>query len=200
MLSNRLFAAFAVAAVATLFAFPAAAQDTVSDQQKAATEAYLKFGSVNENHAFLKSLVGDWNVQTTAWMQPGAAPITSQGTGTAEPVLGGRFIMMKFDGTMFGQPYEGIEILGYDNLKKQYTTFWIDNTSTAFYYMSGTRDESGKALNESGLWPDPMSGGEVKVRDVTRVVGPDEIVYELYITGSDGKEFKALENRMLRKK
>jgi hypothetical protein len=43
-------------------------------------------------------------------------------------------------------------------------------------------------------------GGTSKVRAVTRWVGPDEFVYEMYMVGADGKEFKNMENRCIRKK
>jgi hypothetical protein len=37
-------------------------------------------------------------------------------------------------------------------------------------------------------------------RSITRVVSPDEYVYEMYMGLPDGTEFKSLENRCLRKK
>ena len=42
--------------------------------------------------------------------------------------------------------------------------------------------------------------GETKVRAVTRIVSNNEYTYELYMTGPDGKEFKSLEFRSVRKK
>jgi hypothetical protein len=199
MLSRRLLAAVAIAAMSATAALSAAAQEMPADQQKA-MEAYAKVMSPNENHAFLKNFAGEWNTESKAWMQPGAPPTVSQATADAELILGGRFVMTKFHGSMFGQPFEGIQILGYDNLQQKYTTFWIDNSSTVFYLMSGARDTSGSVVNQAGMWPDPMSGGTIAVRDVTRVVSPDEYTYELFMTGPDGKEFKTLENRVSRKK
>jgi len=43
-------------------------------------------------------------------------------------------------------------------------------------------------------------GGTSKVRAVTRWIGPDEFVYEMYMVAGDGKEFKSMENRCVRKK
>ena len=108
--------------------------------------------------------------------------------------------MMKFTGTMFGQPFEGLEIVGYDNLKKKYVTFWIDNQSTGFYLTEGTRDTLTHVETETGDWPDPMTGSSIKVRSVTKFLSKDEYVYELYMISPDGKEFKSLENRSTRKK
>jgi hypothetical protein len=175
------------------------AQTSEQDQQKA-MEEYMKMGAPNENHDYLKFFVGQWNVTTTAWMQPGAPPVTSQNSAEAELVLGGRFLKMSVKGNMFGQPFEGLQIWGYDNLKKKYTILWIDNTSTSFYLSEATRDPSGKVWTETGLWPDQIAGGTVGVRMVTKIVSPDEYVGETYMTGADGKEFKTMENRLVRKK
>jgi hypothetical protein len=169
------------------------------NQQKM-MEAYMKMATPNENHAYLKNFVGEWNVTTQGWTTPGAPPQTSQGTGEAELLLGGRFVQMEYKGTMFGQPFEGLQILGYDNLKKKYVSFWLDNTSTAFYLTEGTRDPATKTVTETGLWPDFMTGGNVKVRATTKWLSPDEFVYEMFMTGADSKEFKSVENHAIRKK
>jgi hypothetical protein len=175
-----------------------AAQEATPEQQKA-MEMYMKLMAPNENHAFLKNFAGDWNVTSTAWMQPGAPPSVSTSTSKGEIVLGGRYVIMKYTGVMFGQPFEGIQIMGYDNQQKKFASFWIDNTSTSFYMTTGTRDTTANTIDDTGLWPDPM-GGSSKIHAVTRFVGPDEFTYELYMVGPDGKEFKSLENRATRKK
>jgi len=175
------------------------AQETKTDQQKA-MDAYMKAMAPNENHAFLKSFAGQWNVTSTMWMQPGAPPSVSSSTCSAELILRGRYVMMKYQGAMMGQPFEGIQIIGYDNTQKKYNAFWIDNTGTSFYLTTGTRDAAGNTFNDTGLWPDPMTGGASKVRAVTKFIGPDEFTYELFMVGPDGKEFKSLENKAVRKK
>jgi len=162
------------------------------DQQKM-MEVYMELGALNENHEHLKNFVGEWGVTTKGWMFPGTDPTVSQGAIKGELILGGRFLKMEFKGTMFGQPFEGFQITGYDNLKNKYVTFWIDSTSTAFYLMSGVRDKATNAMRASGVWPEPMTGGTMKVRDVTELVSGDEFRYEMFMTGPDGKEFKTLE-------
>lgn len=61
-------------------------------------EAYMKLNAPNENHEFLKNFVGEWVVTTTAWMQPGAEPISSVGTAKAAMIIGGRFLKVDFKG------------------------------------------------------------------------------------------------------
>jgi hypothetical protein len=89
--------------------------------------------------------------------------------------------------------------IGFDNIQKKYVTFWIDNSSTAFFLLSGTYDAAKNAWTDTGQWADPM-GGTTPVRSVTRIVGPDEYIYEMYMGMPDGKEFKSLENHCTRKK
>ncbi len=189
-----------VLVIGLAFILPLALNAAAQQDQQKAMEAYMKMMATNENHAYLESFVGEWNVTSKGWMQPGAPPETSENYSKAEMILGGRFIKMEFKGTMFGQPFEGLQIVGYDNMKKKYITFWIDSSSTAFFLTEGVRDASGKTITENGVWPDPMTGGTMKVRGVTKVVGPDEFTYEMYMVGPDGKDFKSLENRAVRKK
>ncbi len=183
---------------AAALAIPAPAQSQ-ADQQKA-MEMYMKLGAVNENHAYFKKFAGDWTVTAKMWVFPGSEATVSQNKAHAELILGGRFLAMTFEGTMMGQPFEGRQLSGYDNLIKKYITLWTDNTSTAFYLTTGVLDPATNTMTETGLWPDPMSGGEVKVRNVVRFVGPDEFTYESYMTLPDGKEFKSLEQRGVRSK
>jgi len=188
-----------VFAICAFLSLSAVAQQAQQDQEKM-MEAFMKHRAVTENHAYLKNFAGEWEITAKGWMQPGAQPTVSKGSGVGELILGGRFIKLEFKGIMFGQPFEGLQVLGYDNMKKKYISFWIDNSSTSFYLNEGSLDKSGKVLTDTGLWPDPMTGGQTKVRAVTRVVSNNEYTYELYMTGPDGKEFKAMEYRSLRKK
>jgi hypothetical protein len=174
------------------------AQETQQDQQ-AMMEAYMKMMATNENHEYLKNFVGEWDVTTTSWMMPGAEPMVAKNSASAEIILGGRFLKMWYKGTMLGQPFEGIQINGYDNQQKKFISFWIDNSTTSFFLLSGTLDETGKVMTERAEWLDPMTGGTMKVRTTTKWISQDEFVYEMFMIGPEGKEFKSLQNRMVKK-
>ena len=156
--------------------------------------------TVNENHAFLQNFEGKWDVTTTAWMQPGAEPTESKSSAESEMILGGRFLKVNVKGVMFGQPFEGMQIMGYDNFQKKFIFFWIDSSSTAFYLTEGTLDEEKNAITDIGTWPDPMTGGTIAVRAVTTLVNQDEYTYQMFMAGPDGNEFKSMEYRAIRKK
>jgi len=163
-------------------------------------EVYMKMMALNENHEFLKNFVGEWEVTTTAWMQPGAEPVASQNKAEAKLILGGRFLMVDFKGSMFGQSFEGIQIIGYDNYQKKFNSFWIDSSSTGFYLTKGSREKDKNVIIETGLWPDPVSGTDMEVRTITTLVSKDEYVFEMIMILPDGTEFKSMENRSKRKK
>ena len=190
-----LFAAWIVSAIFSL----ALAQDMKQpeDQQKA-MEAYMKAAAVTENHQFLAKYAGDWNVEVTYWTAPGAPPTRSAATFQAELKLGGRYLMMSFDGFMLGQPFEGIWLVGFDNLEQKYNTLWIDNTSTSFFITKGTRE--GSVISESGSWPDPVTGRMLQVKARTAWISDDEFRYEQFMVMPDGSEHKGMEFSSKRKK
>ncbi|MGA2361698.1 MAG: DUF1579 domain-containing protein [Candidatus Aminicenantales bacterium] len=196
-LSSAARTCFAIALV--LSSAIALQAQTAQDQQKA-MEMYMQLGAVGENHAYLKQYVGKWKVEVTMWTFPGSPATASETAAKGELILGGRFLRMTYSGTMMGQPFEGVQTLGYDNLQKKYVSLWIDSTSTAFYQTTGIFDAAAKTMTEAGLWPDPMSGGKVKVRNVTKWLGPDAFTYETYMTLPNGKEFKSMEERAVRVK
>jgi hypothetical protein len=169
-----------------------------ADQQKA-MEAYQKAGAVTANHQALKYFVGRWDVESTMWTAPGAPPTVSKNTDSGTLIMGGRFVRMDYRGRMMNQPFEGMQISGYDNIENRYKTFWIDNSATSFYLLSGTYDEASTTYTFTGRWPAPL-GGMTPVRMIVKIMGPDEFTSETFITTLDGKEFKSMSDRYTRRR
>lgn len=172
-------------------------KQSAAEQQKA-MEVFMKVGAVTENHEFLKKYVGNWDCQVKGWMAPGQPPTVSQGTFLGEMRLDGRFLFMDFNGTMFGQPFAGVQIIGFDNMQQKYVSLWIDNTSTIFFMTSGTRLDN--VISESGLWPDPLTNTQLPVQARTTWVGADEYLYEQFMIQADKSEFKSMEMSCKRRK
>jgi len=192
---KRTLLAFALACLA---AVPGSAQTSEQDQAKA-MEAYTKAGAVTAHHEALKYFAGRWKVESKMWAVPGAPPSESVNTNVGEMIMGGRYVRLAYQGQMMGQPFEGLQISGYDNLAKAYRTFWIDNTSTSFYLLKGTYDAAKKTYTFTGRWADPV-GGETPVRMVIRIVSPDVYESETYVALPDGKEFMTMADRSVRVK
>jgi hypothetical protein len=172
----------------------------MSDQDQAkAMEAYMKAGAVTADHEALKYFAGRWRVEGKMWAAPGAPPTESVNANEGEMILGGHYVRLVYKGEMMGQPFEGLQISGYDNIEKAYKTFWIDNSSTSFYLLTGKYDAAKKIYTFTGRWADPM-GGATPVRMVIKIVSPDEYTSETYMTMQDGKEFLNMSDRSVRVK
>ena len=162
-------------------------------------EKWKEFSTPNENHKVLDTLVGEWDYTIKMWMSPDAKPEESKGTSEIKSIMGGRFIEHSAEGTSMGQPFEGMGIMGYDNEKKQYQSVWIDNMGTGIMTGSGNYDPNTKTLTDQGQFSCPAEG-EKSYRAVLKMINKDNFTYEWYMTGQDGKEFRAMEIVYTRKK
>ncbi len=160
-------------------------------------EAYATPG---EAHRKLDVLVGTWTARVKSWMAPGQPPEETEGTAVNTWVLGDRFLEQKYDGTMMGKPFSGIGYTGYDNSKRRYESFWIDNMGTGQMVSTGSCDKTGKVFRATSMMDDPLTGKKTKVEEKTVIVDADTHRMEMSRAGPDGKTFKMLEIVYTRKK
>jgi hypothetical protein len=174
------------------------AQEARIDMEKA-MEVYQRVGTPGEQHKQLARLAGSWTTKTKAWMEPDKPPM--EGTGTCEQtmILGGRYLEQKYTGEMMGNPFEGINLIGYDNYTGKYVSTWIDSMSTGIYYFVGTGGADGKPITQECDYDDPVRGSMIW-RSVTRIVDDDTMEYEMYLIPKGGKEEKAMEMTVSRKR
>ena len=200
MKMNRVFSVL-ILAVFTFSALPAlfAEEDAAAPPMPAGfdpakmAEAKIK-GAPSEHHKVLDSLAGDWNHTVTWKMGPDAAPQQSQGTNTNQWIMGGRFLQSESQGQMMGEPFHGMGILGYDNVKEEYTSVWIDDMSTGMMSSTGQYDEASKTISEKGTFSCPMTGEKnMEYRAEWKITDPNQYSYSMYQKGPDGREFKGLE-------
>jgi hypothetical protein len=156
-------------------------------------EAMTKLGAPGEYHKHLEGMIGSWNVAGKFWMAPDAELQESKGTSEMKWMLGGRFVMHEYSGQFQDMPVNGVGYIGYDNMKKQYVSVWLDTMSTAIYTETGECDASAKTFTFKGAYDDPMTGQKKNTKTVIKVISPDKFTNEMYEVGSDGKEFKNLE-------
>jgi hypothetical protein len=128
-----------------------------------------------------------------SWMKPEDEPMVSKGTMKGEVIFDGRYLITKFESSMMNMPFKGMQIMGYDLFQKKYVANWIDNMSTAFAPTTGTLDMAGKILTETGVWPDPSTGGTAKVKIVTTWLADSKYKFEMFMPGPDGKDIKWME-------
>jgi hypothetical protein len=151
----------------------------------------MKYANPGPMHTLLDPLVGTWKTVNKSWMGPGE-PVVSEGTCERTWLLGGRFLQSKYSGMMEGMPFEGMEILGYDTKKKEYTSVWIDNMGTMMSVGSGQADQAGKVFTMTSTFDDPVSGKPVPFKMVTKVVDNNSHVFTMIGT-RDGKDHTEME-------
>lgn len=184
-----------LAVIGVLFSARATAQDT-PPPPPAMDDAILKMieaASPNDNHKKLAQYLGTWDAVSSFWMEgPDKPPVGGKATAKFTWGFDGRFLKQEYQGHLMGMPYTGFGFNGYDNMKKTFTQFWVDNTSTAMYVAEGNFDPSGTALTLNGKMDDPTTGEMgVPVRYVISGVVSDRFVFEMYIVPPGGAALKS---------
>ena len=165
---------------------------------EAMMEVYKQLGTPGEPHKQLASLAGSWTTKTKEWMEPGKPPTESTGTAEMRMLLDGRFLHQEYSGNMMGQPYSGMGITGYDNLRKKYMSTWIDSMGTGIFTMEGTGSPDGKTITMKGSHAEP-GGGMMNHRAVWKLVDANTQIFEMYGTHKGKPEMKMMEITYKRK-
>ncbi len=154
----------------------------------------MKMASPGDNHKNMEIFAGNWNYSLKMWMDVKGKPEESKGTATGKWILGGRFLQADVKGTAMGQPFEGMSIMGYDNLKGQYQSLWLDNMTTGIMQSTSMYDPAAKTFTETGVFSCPMTNEKDRpFRGSVKVADNYNYTYSMFQTGPDGKEFKAME-------
>ena len=173
---------------------PQAQPPVLSPEQQAMMARMTEYSTPNEHHDVLKSLEGTWKTQVKFWMDPKGEPEVSEGTSDAKIIFGGRFLEQTFSGTAMGKPFEGRGIIGYDNLRKEYTGIWFDNMATGIMTSSGKYDPDTKIITEEGSLSCPITGEAHRwYRSAWTVSDRDHNTYQSYSHDARGQEYKSLE-------
>ncbi len=195
-------ARLALCLLAAAIALPATAEHEpanvpmpqVPAEQQKMMEAWAAAGTPGKHHAYLEPMVGTFDVKVSSWMEAGQPVMESTGRSENRFIFGGRHLEQRFSGSFMDQPFEGIGYTGYDNVKKEYTSVWIDSMGTATMVTTGQDSEGGKTLTFGGECTDPLTGKAAKLRQVLRIKGPNEHVFEMFTDDKKtGKEFKTME-------
>jgi hypothetical protein len=170
-------------------------QKQVQEMQEAQEmmAAWMKLAEPGPEHEGLARMAGTWHHASTYWMQPGAEPQTSTATAELEPILGGRFVLEKVRGVneFMGEKheFEGLGIFGYDRFKKKHIFAWLDNMGTLIMIGEGTADETGNVITYMSELPNPMSGGTMGIKTITRIETDDKHTVEMHQQLPDGSWF-----------
>lgn len=184
-----------------MFATPLAMADSHSkthDEKnpEAGMQEMIKLGTPGEFHKQLDAMAGKWEHTVKWWMDPNGQPNVMNGTNENKWILGGRFLQQTATSPAKDQmpPFEGMGLTGYDNLKKEYSSIWIDNMGTGMMMASGQWDKKTNAIVEKGSFADAMTGNKHQTfRGVCKMIDNDHYTYEMWLKDKKGKEFKSME-------
>lgn len=167
--------------------------------QSAEEKAWMEYMTPGAVHQMIAKSDGEWSFDMSMWMDPNQPPTQSNGTTVNKMILGGRYQESVHKSSMMGMPFEGHGIMAYDNAKKIFQSSWIDNMGTGIMNMEGTWDDATKSITLLGKTLDPMSGKDMGVKEIFKIVDDDHHNLEMYMV-NDGKEVKTMEIKFTRKK
>jgi len=155
--------------------------------------AWQKAATPGMHHQHLAEAAGNWKAMCKMWMKPGTEPQVAELKAVCEPILGGRYLVEKIEGSMMQMPFEGMSISGYDNIKGKHTTVWIDNMGTGTMLAEGECTDNCAVITERAVQTDPATGKDSKVKIVIRAIDKNKHVFEYYMVNDDGTEFMTME-------
>jgi hypothetical protein len=168
-------------------------QPQMSAAQQEMMEKYMKAATPGPDQQKLAKLAGNWKMQVTAWMAPGAPPEKSDGTAEFKTILGGRYVQQDVKGSMGSQPFEGRGLMGFDNVLKERFATWVDSMGTGILVMRGKCPADAKKCSTKGQASDAVAGKMVTYTETTTMTDDDHFTFELHGPGPGGKQFKMLE-------
>jgi hypothetical protein len=169
----------------------------------------MELSKLSDNHKLLASLAGTWTDTVKMWMSPDpkTPPMTSTGTVTRKPIMGGRFFVGEFtgkmkmpgpDGKLKDTEFKGTSLEGYDNAKQKFVSTWADNMGTGIMMSEGTYDPASKTFTYTSEL-EMVPGMKMKIREVVKIVDKDHHTFEWY-EDHGGTEAKTMEINYTRQK
>lgn len=175
----------------TLVSLTAFAADKAQEEMM---KKWTEYSTPSETHKFLATMEGNWTYTQKMWEPQQEKPQESKGSATFKMILGGRYLQQEVKGEVMGQPYEGMGLTGYDNLKKKTISTWADNMGTSILTGSGEINLKKKAIAESGSFTCPMDkDNTAEYRSDWVMNDKNKMTFTMYNKFDGMKEMKMME-------
>jgi hypothetical protein len=151
-------------------------------------------------HQFLARIAGGWQGVTRTWLEPEGVPSQSKTQGSIQLVLDGRFALYLYQGSVAGEPQQGMFTFGYNTTSDEYEASWVDSyhNNTAIMFCTGKPMENG--FEVLGSYPDLTGGPDWGWRTEVTLEDADHLTIVAYNIVPDGGEAKAIESKLVRVK
>ncbi|TWT74442.1 hypothetical protein Pla123a_32650 [Posidoniimonas polymericola] len=160
--------------------------------QAAETPAMPEMPQPTTQHQWLRQLTGDWTTKVTMYM-PGQPPMSSDGHATTR-LVGGFWAVSEVTGQMMGDPFEGLQTIGFDAEKQEYVGSWVDSMSSHQWLHRGQLNKAKNQLVLECKGPCPLQPGElVSFREVYEVKDADHLVFTSYVQGENSEWTKGMQ-------
>lgn len=157
----------------------------------------LQAGTPGDVHEDMAGLVGSWDVEYQWYTGPDAEPVQATGTATYRSIMGGRYLIEEFHSQFFGQPFEGMLLMGYDNMRQQFQTVWIDSMSTGMGLQQGRLGTDGTTHLQGEHYDYKTPTGR-PMRSELSAFGENVHEMEMFDTAPDGTEYVSMSFRYKR--
>ncbi len=151
-------------------------------------------------HKQLRELEGEWQGTAKTWFEPGILADESPVSGKITSILGGRFILHEYKGSIESKPLEGINIIGFDCMTGKFQSAWVDSFHMGTAIMISEGKQSNEKLDVTGYYDTNEEGTEKwGWRTELKVVDTNNIILTSYNVMPTGEEAKATEINYNRK-
>mgnify|MGYP000844177426 FL=1 len=155
---------------------------TLFAQTEEQLQAYNDYMTPGPPHQILGQMAGEWNYEMKLYMEPGKEPLPATGNAYGVSIYDGRYLNLTHDGISFGMPFQATQIFGFDRVKDDYISFWIDNMGTGFLIASGKLDTATQTIEMKGTFSEPMTKTDVGFRCVQKLVDNNHFIMQLFVT------------------
>jgi hypothetical protein len=155
--------------------------------------------SPTKEHEIFKGDVGTWDATMKLFAAPGAEPTVSKAVETNE-LVGGMWLVSRFEGELMGMPFTGFGQWGYDPAEKKYIGTWIDNMTPYLQTIRGDYDGATKTMTSVSESRDPMTGEKITYKESARTIDADTRLFEMSMPDGKGGYQKMLEIEYKRRK
>ncbi|MCE6988266.1 DUF1579 domain-containing protein [Dyadobacter sp. CY323] len=144
-------------------------------------------------HQKFQSFIGEWEGVTKTWFEPDVGADESPMKGIIRSILGGRFILHEYQGTLSGSPFEGSATYGFDLGSNKFQAAWIDSFHMSTGIMLSEGHEIGNGFSVLGSYGGPDIPEPWGWRTTLELVNPNELIITAYNISPEGQEDKATE-------